>query len=155
MPILIIVFSIVIITASAWAARRFLSLNICPICAGVAGTWLWALGGMMWGKLSAGDFELPVAILMGGSIVGIAYQVEKRLPPNRSSLLWKALFIPAGFVVVYSALQSLWLLLLGALALCLGLGIGFTRGRVSRSVSRDSEHRQRVDELEKKMKDCC
>lgn len=42
------------------------------------------------------------AMLLGGSVAGIAYQVEQRLPLERSPLLWKILFIPAGFVAAYA-----------------------------------------------------
>jgi len=85
MTILLAVVSVLGITALAWAARRLLAAPVCPICAGVAGTWLWMLAGRELGY--AADATV-LAILLGATVAGSAYQLEKRLPPGRSRLLW-------------------------------------------------------------------
>ena len=36
-------FSIWLLAALAWVGRRTLRVSVCPICVGVAGTWLWML----------------------------------------------------------------------------------------------------------------
>ncbi len=123
MAIYIALASILVIAAMAWLIRRFLSfgegsafggkVNICPICAGVAGTWLWMFAGILTDQLPIASYQLPIAILMGGSVVGIAYQIEKKLPAERSPFLWKLIFIPAGFFAVYSALAIYWPLAAG------------------------------------------
>ena len=74
-----------LIAGIAWFLNRILLLRfnsgrafkICPVCAGFAGTWLWMLIGMLLGLIPTSDFQLPTAFLMGGSVVGIAYQIGK------------------------------------------------------------------------------
>lgn len=97
--------SIIVLTASAFAIRRLLRLPLCPICAGVAGTWAWLLAGSWYGM--SVDPVLP-ALLMGGSVVGIAYQLERRIHPGRSPLLMKAVFMPLGFLAAYALLARAW-----------------------------------------------
>ena len=78
--------SIWLLAGLAWAARRTLRVSVCPICTGVAGTWLWMLAArsLEWNIDSS---MLP--LLMAGSVVGVAYQVERWLPAGRSSALFK------------------------------------------------------------------
>ena len=144
----ITIISIFAITGLVWLFDRVLSFNICPICAGVSGTWLWMLAAKFLGY----EIELIIlAMLMGGSIVGIAYQIEKRLPSNHSSLLWKVLFIPAGFIAVYSVISSWWILFITATVILIIMVLIFTR-KPSSNAAKDSEA---VEELKKKMKNCC
>src|SRR3989344_5708336 len=146
--------SILAITGLVWLFNIVLPFKICPICAGVSGTWLWMLAVKFLGYEI--DMIVP-AMLMGGSVVGIAYQIEKRLPPGRSPILWKTLFIPAGFVTVYGAVSSWWAVFVVSAALLIILALRFTKGlrRPKGSKTAHSEQNQKVEELEKKMKDCC
>src|SRR3989338_11149434 len=100
------IVSIFGITAMAWFLNRFWPWRICAICAGVSLTWLWMIGARLLGY--AIDMIVP-AVLMGGSVVGLAYQLENKLPPRRSPLLWKTLFIPVGFLAVLYLLLFQWL----------------------------------------------
>lgn len=150
MPILITIASILLITAIAWLMRRFATVKICPICAGVAGTWLWMLLGLAVGGLPLADYQLPIAILMGGSVVGIAYQVDKRLPGERSPLLWKLIFIPIGFFAVYNAVVMNWFIAAGAAITSAILGWWFLQAPKSKE-----KQNKKVEELEKKMEKCC
>lgn len=157
MEILIAITSILGITGAFLVINRIGNIKICPICAGVFGTWLWMLIGVLSGRLSVAGYQLPVAILMGGSVVGIAYQIEKRLLQSsanrRTPLLWKMLFIPIGFVVVYSVL-SFWRLIFIVLAVfLLVLTLIFVRQTKNKAVS--EKQNRTVGELEKKMKNCC
>jgi len=108
MVIVTATISILVITTLVWFLNKVLSRKVCPICAGVAGTWIWMLIGILTNQLSVISYQLLVGILMGGSVVGIAYQLEKRLSAGsagwRTPLLWKILFIPIGFAAVYSLL---------------------------------------------------
>ncbi|MBE0627909.1 MAG: hypothetical protein IH606_24205 [Burkholderiales bacterium] len=139
--------SILAIAGLAWAARRLLQLNICPICSGVAGTWLWMLVARHYGVTV--DTSM-LSALLGGSAVGIAYQLEKRVDGARSQLLWKTLFIPAGFAAAYALVASQWALLAAAL-LALSLLMAYFLwphgGETAASAA--------VRELESKMKNCC
>jgi len=116
--ILITTLSILAIAGAAWAAKKWLRVPLCPICLGVGGTWLWMLIGR---SLGYSVDAAMLSILLGGSVVGIAFQVERRLPQGRSPLLWKTLFIPAGFAAAYALAAAQWsLLILPCPAGCLG-----------------------------------
>lgn len=148
--------SIFVITGVAWLVRKVTPFKICPICAGIAGTWSWMLAGILIGLIPA-SFILPVAILMGGSVVGIAYQLEKRLPPGRSFLAWKSLFIPTGFAAAYGLITASWPIAAGALAAMGALAAAFLRkngGTAQPSVQPDGKAGKGAD-LEEKMKQCC
>lgn len=145
--ILTTTFSILAISGLAWAARKMLRVPVCPICAGVGGTWLWMLIGRSLGY--AVDTTM-LAILLGGSVAGIAYQLEKRLPPGRSPLAWKTLFIPGGFVAAYALAAPQWALFAMASAALVLLTAFFL---LPPGALR--EESETVEELKKKMRECC
>lgn len=151
MAIILVVVSILVITVAVWLANRFLPIKICPICAGVSLTWFWMLLGILTERLAVAGFQLPIAILMGGSIVGIAYQLEKKLPPGRSPLLWKASFIPVGFAAVFEVLNFHWGILtaIGVLISFIVL-LFFWFGGKDHALSNKT-----VEKLEKEMEQCC
>ncbi|MBI1985009.1 MAG: hypothetical protein HYS60_02805 [Candidatus Wildermuthbacteria bacterium] len=147
MEIVIASSSILGITLLVWMIGKVLPFQICPICAGVSGTWAWML------LLSFLGYEIDLmipAILLGGSVVGIAYQLEKKLSASKSPLLWKVLFIPTGFIGAYSLISQWWAVFFAALAL-LGMvsAVFLIAPRTSAAKS------AKVQELEKKMKNCC
>lgn len=148
MIILTIVLSILGITTIAVAIRKLGLMNVCPVCAGVAGTWLWMLAGMALGQLSDDQFVLPVAVLMGGSVVGIWYQIEKRLKVGMA-ILPKALFLALGFATVYAVLLQSWK---SAGLLVVPLAI-FSFVIVMRSPTPQRD--QGKSELEQRMEKCC
>lgn len=157
MEIFIAIGSIFALTLVMLFVNRVLRTAVCPICAGVSLTWLWMLAGMSFDLLPTSYFLLPVATMMGGSVVGIAYQVEKKLPAGSSPLFWKTLFIPAGFAGVYGVLAGSWLLAAGAFAAAAVIVIVFSRekGNLSMSLGEHAGTAERVAELEEKMKQCC
>jgi len=147
MLIIITVISILAITAAVWLATRVLPFRVCPICAGVSGTWLWLVALHLLGY----QINLVVpALLLGGSVVGIVYQAEKKLPPKTSALFWKTVFIPAGFVASYGLLAEQWITLFVSLVFLLLIAFMFFSGNNERN-SRGED----VEKLEKKMEDCC
>ncbi|MBI4119274.1 MAG: hypothetical protein HY456_00315 [Parcubacteria group bacterium] len=154
MFIVIATISILAITGLVRLLNRILPFKICPICAGVAGTWLWMLTAKFLGYEI--DPVIP-AMLMGGSVVGIAYQIEKRPAFAKASagklLLWKTLFIPMGFIAVYSAVLSWWLVFIATVTILIILTLKFKE--VVAPSGRASLHEMRREELEKKMEDCC
>jgi len=149
---MILVITILSIAAIAGATRgvnRMWGAGICPICAGAAGTWIWLL--------AAKGFGYPIdplipALLMGGSIVGIAYSAEKYLLPRRSALSWKMLFVPTGFVAGYGILMEKWVVALAALvgiAVVLFLFLRFSSSTASASES------ARIEKLKRDMEKSC
>ena len=147
MSIAITTISILAITGSVWLLNRVLPFKICPICAGVSVTWVWMLAAKFLGYEI--DMIIP-AMLMGGSIVGIAYQIEKRLPPYRSSLLWKTLFVSVGFIAVYGVLTRSWSISLASFIFLLLTTYIFLSSFVAQSGQNEM-----IEKLEEKMKDCC
>ena len=154
----ITVLSIFGITIGMFLVRRFLGVRVCPICAGVSATWLWMVIAYYLGVSI--DPIIP-AILMGGSVVGIAYQGEKRnIGKNnliaRSPLLWKTVFLIIGFSAVYSFWQSK-LLASGIEVVLAGIAyLVFTGKRGSSPAPQAAtEHEKQVHDIEEKMKNCC
>lgn len=138
------------IAGAVFAYNRVSFFKMCPICAGVAGTWLWMLAAKF---LGYGVDTVILAMLMGGSVVGIAYQVEKHFPETTSGdkrFLWKLLFIPSGFVCVYSLLAEWWSVFLAVLIFLAATSFSLLWGKTSNKPTN-----QAVEELEKKMKHCC
>src|SRR3989338_6984584 len=84
MNIIIPIISILIITLIFYFANKKLPFQICPICAGVALTWVWFLAGMYFGLLSVAQYELITAILMGASIGGVVNETKKQFSKLRN-----------------------------------------------------------------------
>lgn len=149
MPLLYALLSIFFITSLVHRANKSLPFRICPICAGVSGTWLIML------VLRFLGYSVPgvlLSLLMGGSVVGLGYQLEKRLPPGRSALIFKTLFFCGGFTIVYGIVLMNWFLAAAALlALLLIILLFFlpTQSPVEAPAG-DS-----VKQLEKQLEDCC
>src|SRR3989338_4298277 len=142
----IVILSILAITGFVWLLNRMIPYKVCALCAGVAGTWLLMLGARF---LGYSVDPAILAMLLGASVVGIAYTVEKKLPRDRSPLLWKTIFIPAGFIAVYGIIQAQWFLFLGMLASLLAFSYAFLRA------PKQKETGKTVEDLEEKMKQCC
>lgn len=143
--------SILVFTGTVWVINKTLSTRVCPICAGVSLTWLWMLAGMSFGWLAVASYQLLTAVLMGGSVVGVAYQTEKFLHASRSTLLWKTIFIPTGFAAVYSLVSFWWTGFIVATVLMQVFAFKFMMPR--RSIRGPKS--KKVEELTRKMKDCC
>jgi len=149
MLITITITSILAITLVAWLANKILPFTVCPICAGVFLTWIGLVGAYLLGYQI--DLVIP-AILMGGSVVGMAYQFEKKFSGYAAGtlLLWKVFFLPTGFVAVYGVLKKLWIVSVPSLIALLLVSFFFLSAyRVPRT------QENTTDEIEKKMKDCC
>lgn len=141
------VISMLGLAGLAWLAGRRIHINVCPICFGVSGTWLWMLGARFAG--------LPVdatmlAVLLGASVVGGATRLEAHLAQGRSPLLWKTLAVAEGVAAAYGVTAERWdVVALAVLALLL-LAAWFLLPR--RSPGTDEEV---VKNLEQQMKNCC
>ena len=150
--ILVALVSIWIITVVTWFlnTRSVLPVKFCAICVGVSSTWIWFLAGILFDVLPLASYMPVVAILMGGSVVGIAYQSEKYLKAGKSPLLWKALFIPIGFGTVWSVVYfAFGFAILGILML---LAIAGSFLKLPFQKKGDTA---RTADLEERMKDCC
>ena len=146
MLITITIISIIVVAGVVWLANKILPFTICPICAGVFLTWV----GLIIAYTIGYQINLTIpALLMGGSVVGVVYQLEKKfrdLPVGRV-LLWKILFIPTGFVVAYGILERLPAVFLLAVIFLFLASLLLIR--------KTNTHSESVDGLEKKMEECC
>lgn len=121
-------------------------IRICPICVVVSGTWIALLVARYLGYPV--DLTL-IAMLMGGSAVGISYTLEKKLPAGRSGMAWKFISIAGGFMLVYGFLIGQWILGgIGVVAAGTAAAVFFRRG----NAPADSKTAQ---DLKEKMKKCC
>ena len=149
--IIIAIISILSLSLLVWVADRFLPFRICPICAGVSGTWIWLVAGHFLGYQV--DLTIP-AILMGGSAVGLAYQLEKKLPAEstgwRAPLLWKILFVPAGFIAAYSILTENWFVFLAAVIFLFGVSFLFLFQNNKSNLDKET-----TKKLKQEMDKCC
>ncbi|MDH5537519.1 MAG: hypothetical protein OEZ08_18360 [Betaproteobacteria bacterium] len=145
--LLIAIASMFSLALLAWFAGRVLRLSVCPVCAGVTGTWLWMIGARLGGY--AIDSTI-LAMLLGASAVGIAQWIENRLPQARSPLLWKALSLPVGFAAAYGLAAEHW-----KLAAAAGVVLALLTALFLRKQSADTGGSATVAELEERMKKCC
>ena len=149
MEMIIVIASILVITSIVWLWNKVTPFYVCPICAGVSGTWIWMLIGRWSGQLPVANYQLPIAILMGGSVAGIAYQIEKILPTGKSAFLWKTLFIPAGFFFVHNVVNQKLVLASWILAFIMLLTIIFLMP------GEQNINKGKIEALKDKMKNCC
>lgn len=151
MLIAITISFILILTALAFLVRKSAASWLCPLCAGVAGTWLGLLGAHLAGFTV--DLRLP-AILLGGSVVGLAAQGEKILA-NRSEtyqLVWKTLFVTIGFATAWFVINLAW----SAVAIGLvALGVITLLPWVGMSAQGTTGRPGHVERLKEQMKSCC
>lgn len=151
----ITVISILLVTAVVAVINRVLQkravVHPCAICAGVSVTWAWMLVVAFLNMRVFGYAIDPVmlAMLLGGSVVGIAFQVQQYLRVSYV-MPWKVIAVVSGFVAVYSLIYGVWMLFF------IGIGVYAAVGFMFVALSRASKGRDgHADELEEKMKSCC
>lgn len=156
MIIFLAVVLILVITGFVWFLGRTLSLKICPICAGVSGAWLLFTVAM----LAGADETLllpPTLLLMGGSVVGIAYQGERSFRwATRHPLLWKMIVISIGIPLAFLAANSISIETFSVEIVILGVLSYFFFVRTSISpIPEKGVVSHSVKKLEQEMKNCC
>lgn len=82
-------------------------LKVCAICTSVSLTWL---GLLITYFLNIHQDVLLIGILMGGSVVGVMYQLEKYFKNKKLTNFWfiRILLISFGFASVYLLLLNKW-----------------------------------------------
>ena len=150
---IITIISILLITPVIWLVSKKLKFKICPICAGVSLTWFWLLVGIKLNLLSSADYQLPTAILMGGTVVGLMFKLEQFIK-IKFVLIWKTLFVVLGFMVVHSLMFANWMIFLVSAILVVLLTFIL---KVSKTTLENQKLHEvsSSKELEEKMKNCC
>ena len=87
MDIIIALVLVAGITLGVKAANKFLPFSVCAICAGVSGAWVLLSFAILTDLAQAAVYLSVITLLMGGTVVGIAYQAEKKFVPISSSFL--------------------------------------------------------------------
>lgn len=75
------------------------NLKVCWFCVTISGLWFILSILVVWNILQFEVLELPIALLMGSSVAGVAYQ--------RSNLKWKIRTMILGLPVTYLLLVNL------------------------------------------------
>ena len=131
-----------------------MNIKICPICAIVSGIWLILSAGVAWGYLELSAFMVPIALLMGGTVVGIAYQGERKLSwASTHPLSWKALVIFLGMPTAYFFLNNLskQIVIIELVSLILISYLFF----VNRPRPSELKSNKRIRDIEEQMEKCC
>ncbi len=116
--------------------------RICPICVGVSSVWLVLSAGIAFGYLEANIYLVPVALLMGGTVAGIAFRSD--------SLRWKTLVVLLGMPLAYLAIVHLSkpVVIVEFIVMIIIASLLF----VKRTGGKNDGN---VRKLEKQMKQCC
>lgn len=134
--------------------------RICLICVGVSSAWFFLSVLAVWGFVQPEKILLPIALLMGGSVVGIAYSGEKRCSwAARHPLLWKSLEIGGGMPLAYALIVNLSkevvvleLLILLVISYFFFFKQPSKMAAAPQSLSNDGSQ---VSNIEEKLQDCC
>lgn len=148
MSLAIALTSIIIITGLIWLLNKILPRPLCPVCAGVGGTWFWLIVAAKFFSYEI-DPMIP-ALLLGGSVVGITYQIEKRITGKQLFIFWKTAFIAIGFAGAYSLLKNQWYIFLTTATAFLIIALIVLMLPALRSADK-----QKVKKLTKEMENCC
>lgn len=143
---------IAVFASIALAVKRIALPSLCPICLGVSLTWVILSALMLQGSLLTTYYLLPTAILIGGTVVGIVYQGEKKFRAMKS-FGPKLIVLIVGFALASILLENLsWLTLAAAVTILIPLAYLFFLKAPQGKTSHDPKA---VEDLEDKMKDCC
>ncbi len=155
MSIIVAIASILVITGLTRLINKKLPFKVCPICAGVSGAWFLMTIGMLSGWLSVTGYQLVVAILMGGTVVGIAYQGEKVFQWAEENIFrFRVPAIVLGFILVYVALRNLSWLALVAEGIILFI-VTYVYFIAPYKRGRHGSNLKEVRKLEEEMENCC
>lgn len=153
MTAILVTVALVALFASIFLLVKRAGLSsICPMCLGVSLAWLVLMALMLLGYVS-NDYFLPTALLMGGTVVGVVYQGEKKFKVMRS-FAPKMVVLIIGFVLAHLLLTNMnWLTLIAATFILIPLGYLFFLK--SPQATAGTENSETIRDLEDKMKECC
>ena len=156
MPLVIVIVSIAAVTLVLYLFNKTSPFKVCPICAGVSLSLLWVSIGFYNGMLPDAGWTMLLAILMGGTVVGIAYQAEKTFRwAKENNVLSKTLIIVAGLPLVYLAIENLALGTILIEAVLMAILIYFFFIKKSGNIGPHSNDGKTISDLEKQLEECC
>lgn len=119
------------------------NLKICWVCVAVSGLWFVMSVLVAWQAIPLATLELPIALLMGGSVVGVAYQ--------RQSLRWKITVIAIGMPAAFFLLTNLTktVVIIELIVLLILAYVLFAKKK------KEEDNSKQAQDLEEKLKQCC
>lgn len=161
---------ITIITILVAILNRSWKWQVCPICAGVSATWLLMTIAVLAGWLSS-DYKLPIAMLMGATVVGVAFQgspsttldnpkvvLGKEKFERRSNLwFWKAPVIILGMLLAYWLFRNMswWAVVIEVAILIVLLRAFFFKDWTAPKIKSPNRDSLQVGQIKKQMEKCC
>ena len=149
--------------------RKYFGFKICAICAASSITWLILLS-IKTLKIYEIDNTI-IAILMGGSVVGIMYELGRYFKKNSIKHFWivRVLEVTIGFYIVYSiTIGDAYMIGIGIIGILLIIVIVLMLRLLSRDKESKSTKTKRkkdkiskqekldaINKLEKSLEDCC
>lgn len=156
MPLILSIISIAVITGALYLFNKTLPFKVCPICAGVSVTWFLISIGIYNGFLEAADWIMLLTMLMGGTVVGIAYQAEKTFRwAKENNVLSKTLIILVGFPLAYLAIENLALSTIFTETVLMAILVYFFFIKKREDSSSHPKDGERISDLEKQLEECC
>lgn len=120
------------------------------MCVGVSSLWLAMSAGVAWGYFAPAAFLIPIALLMGGTVVGIAYRGEKRCRwAAQHPQIWKTLILLIGMPIAYVLVINITKFTIVVEFVFLFVIACFL------FIDRDSSKNPRASGIEGKLKHCC
>ncbi len=155
MPIIFTLTFALILTIAVHLINKVLPFRVCPACAGVSTAWFLISFAVWLGWLNFLQYQLAIAILMGGTAVGIASQAEKKFPKFADNIfLFKIPIIFGGFLLAYWGIRRVTLgsLLIEAIVLVAAVYVFFVR---KNKVVNLGTNKKTVEKLKEDMEKCC
>ena len=144
------IISIISFTFIMWIFNKIFSVKVCSLCAGVSITWLWIFFGITFGKLSVDLYQLPLAILAGGTVVGLMYKLEENIK-GKYILIWKTIFVVLGFYAVYGLATLQWIIVITSVV---AITIVTLLLKINKLELKNKKSKQKKV-FEDKMENCC
>lgn len=156
MDIIIALVLVAGITLGVKAANKFLPFSVCAICAGVSGAWVLLSFAILTDLAQAAVYLSVITLLMGGTVVGIAYQAEKRFGWLGEKSFWFRFgIIAVGFYAAHAAVGSLsWPTFAVEIVFLAALVYVFFV-RQNNGGADPKKHSVKAGKLEKELENCC
>lgn len=157
MPITFTLTLALTITIVVYLLNKILPFRVCPVCAGVSMSWFLISFAVWLGLLPFSQYQLIIAILMGGTTVGIANQAEKKFPKFADNIfLFKIPIIFGGFLLAYWGVSRVTAgsLLTEAIILATAAYALFAQRNNSYGDS-GLKNKKTIEKLEEEMEKCC
>ena len=157
MAIIFVTGSILIFIGLTELINRFSIYHLCSLCVGVSATWFLITAGILSNLFLLNDYILLLAILMGGTVVGIAYQGGQRFHwADKNIFYFRVTVILLGFILTYWAIRHInWITFVVEIFLAALIFYTYFIAPVRKHSLLNANQSERIKALKEKMKNCC